>query len=99
MTESSPAMTETDPSSPIDWGAELVAHSGWLRLTVLSRVRDRNAADEVMQEVALAAVRQQAPLKDRSRVAAWLRRLAVRQALLYRRGRGRRERLIARQAG
>lgn len=84
---------------PIDWGAMLETHGGWLRLTIMARLRDRNAADEVMQEVALAAVAQRAPLRDESKAAAWLRRLAVRQALLYRRGRGRRERLIARHAG
>ncbi len=35
-----------------------------------------------MQEVALAAVRQAAPLADAEKVAPWLYRLAVRQALL-----------------
>ena len=50
------------PDGPrIDWGEALAAHGGWLRLTILARLRDRNAADEVMQEVALAAVAQKAP--------------------------------------
>jgi RNA polymerase sigma-70 factor (ECF subfamily) len=52
-----------------------------------------------MQEVALAAVAQRAPLHDVARVGAWLYRLAVRQALLYRRRRGRQRRLIDHYAG
>ena len=46
-----------------------------------------------MQEVALAAVRQAAPLADLAKVAPWLYRLAVRQALLHRRKCGRRRKL------
>lgn len=49
-----------------------------------------------MQEVALAAVRQAAPLADASKVAPWLYRLAVRQVLLYRRKMGRRRKLLDR---
>ena len=51
-----------------------------------------------MQEVALAAVRQQAPLADPTKVGPWLYRLAVRQTLLYRRGAGRRRKLTDRYA-
>src|SRR5262249_30103514 len=53
----------------------------------------------VMQEVALAAVAQRAPLNDRNRLGAWLYRLAVRQALLYRRRRGRQRKLLGNYAG
>ena len=73
------------PAVEIDWAAELSAHGRALRLVILARVRDRHAAEEVMQEVALAAVAQKAPLRDHQRIGAWLRQLAVRQALLYRR--------------
>ena len=52
-----------------------------------------------MQEVALAAVSQKAPIRDHHRIGAWLRQLAVRQALLYRRGRGRGHKLLIRHAG
>lgn len=83
---------------PIDWGAVLEIHGRWLRLVVLARVRDRHAADEVMQEIALAAVSQKAPIRDREKMGAWLRKLAVRQALMYQRGRGRRQRLLLRHA-
>jgi RNA polymerase sigma-70 factor (ECF subfamily) len=81
---------------PIDWSAYLAQHDRWLRTVVLARLREPQAVDEVMQEVALAAVRQAAPLADPAKVAPWLYRLALRQALLYRRKCGRRRRLIER---
>src|SRR5439155_21804001 len=77
----------------IDWQAALAQHDRWLRTVVLARVREPQAVDEVLQEVALAAVKQAAPLADRSKVAPWLYRLAVLQSLLYRRKAGRRRRL------
>ena len=83
---------------PIDWQAALGQHDRWLRTIVLAQVREPQAVDEVMQEVALAAVRQAAPLADSAKVAPWLYRLAVRQSLLYRRKCGRRRRLVDRYA-
>jgi RNA polymerase sigma factor (sigma-70 family) len=78
----------------IDWAAELVQHDRWLRTIVLARLGERQAVPEVMQEVALAAVAQRAPLNDRSRVGAWLYRLAIRQVLMYRRRQGRQRKLL-----
>jgi RNA polymerase sigma-70 factor (ECF subfamily) len=80
----------------IDWQAALAQHDRWLRTVVVARVREPQAVDEVMQEVALAAVKQAAPLTDSGKVAPWLYRLAVLQALLYRRKCGRRRRLTDR---
>ena len=77
----------------IDWQAALAQHYRWLRTVVFARVREPQAVDEVLQEVALAAVKQAAPLADASKVAPWLYRLAVLQSLLYRRKCGRRRRL------
>jgi RNA polymerase sigma-70 factor (ECF subfamily) len=51
-----------------------------------------------MQEVALAAVRETASPADPAKVAPWLYREAVRQALLYRRKCGRRRKLADRYA-
>ena len=82
----------------VDWAAALAAHDRWLRTAVLARVGERQAVDEVLQEVALAAVAQRAPLGDPSKAGAWLYRLAVRQALLYRRKCGRRHRVDGRYA-
>jgi RNA polymerase sigma factor (sigma-70 family) len=82
----------------LDWPSVLREHDRWLRTVVLSRTGERGAVDEVMQEVALAAVRQSAPLEDVSRVAPWLYRLAVVQSLLYRRRQGRSRNLAHRYA-
>src|SRR6266851_1768136 len=45
----------------LDWAAKLAEHDRWLRTIVLARLGERQAVDEVMQEVALAAVAQRAP--------------------------------------
>jgi RNA polymerase sigma-70 factor (ECF subfamily) len=79
--------------SELDWAAILGQHDRWLRTVVYSRVQEPGAVDDVMQEVALAAVRESAPPSDPNKVAAWLYRVAVRQALLYRRACGRRRKL------
>ncbi len=76
-----------------DWNVILADCDRWLRTVVFSRLRDRHATDEVMQEVALAAVRQAAPLRDQTKAAPWLYRLAVRQVLQYRRKKGRQRKL------
>jgi RNA polymerase sigma-70 factor (ECF subfamily) len=82
----------------VDWQTALAEHERWLRTVVLARVGPGGAVDEVMQEVALAAVRQKAPLLDPSKIAPWLYRLAVAQSLMYRRKLGRRRKLIERYA-
>lgn len=80
----------------IDWPAELARHDRWLRTVVAARLGHRAAVDEVLQEVSLAVLRQQAPLRDAGKVAPWLYRMAVLQALLYRRKSARRRNLAER---
>ncbi len=80
----------------IDWAAELNQHDRWLRTVIYARVGERQAIDEVMQEVALAAVAQRRPIADATKVRPWLYRLAVVQSLLYRRRQGRQRKLIDR---
>jgi RNA polymerase sigma-70 factor (ECF subfamily) len=87
------ARSDAPQPGPIDWRAELARHGRWLRTVVLARLGDSHAVDEVLQEVALAAVKQAAPIADPAKVAPWLYRLAVRQSLLYRRTLGRRRKL------
>lgn len=82
----------------IDWQAEFQRNERWLRSIVYARVGEPGAVDDVMQEVALAAVRQSAPIADSSKVAPWLYRLAVRYVLLYRRKMGRTRKLLDRYA-
>jgi len=83
-------------SLAIDWQAALAEHGRWLRLVILARLGEREAADEVLQEVSLAAVKQQSPLTDAAKLCPWLYQLAVRQCLLYRRQRGRARKLVQR---
>ncbi len=97
MTASNSRPTPGGPAgAPIDWSAVWAEHDRWLRTVVQARVGERRAVDEVMQEIALAAVAQRAPLADWARIAPWLYRLAVRQSLLYRRRAGRQRRLAER---
>lgn len=51
------------------------------------RVDNADAVEEVMQNVALAAIEQHPTQDDESKAPAWLYRVAVRLALLHRRGR------------
>ena len=85
-------------ANAIDWQDELARHDRWLRTVVFARLGEPQAVDDVMQEVALAAVRQSAPLADPAKVAPWLYRLAVTQSLMYRRKQGRRRKLTDRYA-
>jgi RNA polymerase sigma factor (sigma-70 family) len=87
-----------DPAVPLDWTRILAENEGWLRTVVFARLGEYQAVEEVMQEVALAAVRQKAPLTDPTKVKSWLYRLAVVQSLIYRRKQGRRRKLIDRYA-
>ncbi len=91
-----PAAPET---APVDWAQALAEHHGWLRRVVAARLGEPRAVDDVMQDVALAAVRQQAPLRNPARAAAWLYRLAVRHVLMYRRRAGRGRSFLKRYAG
>jgi RNA polymerase sigma-70 factor (ECF subfamily) len=98
------------PGAAADWAEALQRHAGWLRRVVLMRVGEAQAVDEVMQEVSLAAVlgRDNAAVVGLNaaaansrpanaappNLAAWLYRVAIRQALLHRRRSGRRRRLL-----
>ena len=85
-------------AAQIDWPGVLAQHEHWLRTIVFARLGSGHEVEEVMQEVSLAAVKQQAPLTDPNKVAPWLYRLAVTQSLLYRRRQGRRRKLVDRYA-
>jgi RNA polymerase sigma factor (sigma-70 family) len=94
---------DADEKPRIDWPGVLATHDRWLRTVVYARVgaglprgADWQAVDEVMQEVSMAAIRQQAPINDVEKVTPWLYRLAVTHSLLYRRKMGRGRKLIDR---
>lgn len=85
-----------DDAGKIDWNAALSANETWLRSTIATQVGENAAVDEVFQDVALAATRQKAPIRDPRKIGAWLRRLATVYSLLYRRSLGRKKKLLQR---
>lgn len=84
------------PDGSVDWESALKANENWMRSVISQRVGEQSAVDEVFQNVALAAARQKAPLRDPSKVGAWLYRLVVVQSALYRRSLGRKRKLLKR---
>ena len=94
-----PTTEAEEPGASVpDWGSTLAVHESWLRRVVASRLGEPQAVEEVMQDVAVAALAQRSPLRDPARAAVWLYRLAVRHVLIYRRKSGRRRGLIGRYA-
>jgi RNA polymerase sigma-70 factor (ECF subfamily) len=83
----------------IDWPTQLARHGKWLRTVILARTGEPQAVDEVLQEVALGAVAQKAPIRDASKITAWLYRLALYQSRMYCRKQGRRRKTEQRYAG
>ena len=81
-----------------DPAEEFAIHQAWLRTVLISRLGNREEADEVLQEVALAAASQSAKREPIDRVGPWLYRVALRQVLLLRRKQGRRRRLMTNAA-
>lgn len=99
MARPDPSQRHSEPANDrLDWSSALAEHQRWLRTVILARVRDFAAADDVMQDVAAAAVEKGHQLRDPARVAPWLYRLAVVAALQYRRRQGRRRKLMDRFA-
>jgi len=97
MPRDDPSVTRSQAGAdPIDWPAVLDQHGRWLRTVALARVGDAAAADDVMQEVAMAAVEKGQQLREPKSAAAWLYRLVVVAALQYRRRQGRRRKLVER---
>ncbi len=92
------AVLRVDDIESIDWGVALREHDRWLRSIVYNRLGEPAAVEDVMQEIALAAVRQSSPIRESDKVAPWLYRLAIRQTLLYRRKMGRARNLTKRYA-
>jgi len=97
MARDDPIQRPSEPAtSSVDWPAVLAQHGRWLRTVVFARVGDHAAADDVMQDIATAAVDKGHQLRDPAKVAPWLYRLAVMAALQYRRREGRRRKLVDR---
>lgn len=75
----------TTVATEIDWTYELDRHRPWMLKVLRSRVGDWHVADDLIQEVALAVWKQASRPADPAKVAPWLYRLTVRQAINYHR--------------
>ena len=58
-------------ASSLSPSAVFLEHEGWLRTVVSSRLGETDAVDDVMQNIAMAIVRQKAALSGVQRVGAW----------------------------
>ena len=67
----------------------LVDNRHWLWLVVYSRLGDAAQAEDVMQEVAVAAVRTEISFPEPECGKHWLYRVAIRQVMLFRRNQAR----------
>ena len=74
---------------PADPKEALRLHGPWLRAVAIARLRGFEGADDVMQDVAMAAVRNWDTLRTAANAKPWLYRLTVRAALMHRRTLGR----------
>ena len=83
--------TVVDESVPLpaDPNEALRMHGSWLRAVAIARLRGLEGADDVMQDVAMAAVRNWETLRTTANAKPWLYRLTVRAALMHRRTLGR----------
>lgn len=79
---------------PRDPEEALRLHGSWLRAVAIARLRGLEGADDVMQDVAMAAVRNWETLRTTANAKPWLYRLTVRAALMHRRTLGRARRRI-----
>jgi RNA polymerase sigma-70 factor (ECF subfamily) len=74
---------------PADPQEALRLHGSWLRAVAIARLRGLEGADDVMQDVAMAAIRNWETLRTTANAKPWLYRLTVRAALMHRRTLGR----------
>lgn len=81
--------TEPKPACEPDVAGMLASHHGWLRSVIIARLGEASAADDVLQEVNVAAIEQKSPVRNEGSIAAWLYQLAVWQVLQFRRRSGR----------
>jgi len=94
VTSDSNRPTANDDARSVDWGKTLAAHEGWLRKVILARTGERQAVEEIFQQIAVAAIEQRSPLLDPAKAGPWLHRLAVVHSARYRRRCGRERRAV-----
>jgi RNA polymerase sigma-70 factor (ECF subfamily) len=85
-----------NPSAANDWVTTLAKRHRWLRSVAGMRSGEPAAVDDIMQDVAVAAAKNHASLRDQSALPAWLYQLTVAAALQHRRRCGRQRKLVER---
>lgn len=79
-------------SAGFDWEQELDTHRGWLCAVIAAQSVEPDVVEDILQEVAAAAIEQASPIRESERVRGWLYRLAVNQVARHRRRRARQRR-------
>ena len=96
MDRNSTYMMQAAAITPPATAAEALRLYGvWLRAVAIARLKTTHGVDDVMQEVAAAAVRNWSTLQSAQNAKPWLYRLTVRAALMHRRTLGRSRKRIA----
>lgn len=85
--------TRLSQKQSVGWSSCWRDQRSWLRSVALARLGDREAVDEVLQNVAVAALTAEQRATPILHWGPWLYRVVVRQCLLFRRQRGRQRRL------
>jgi RNA polymerase sigma-70 factor (ECF subfamily) len=78
----------------IHWPSELDRNRSWMMRVLRSRVGDAHTADDLLQDVAVAVLKQPSRPTDPDKVAPWLYRLTIRQAINFHRRAGVRRRQV-----
>jgi RNA polymerase sigma-70 factor (ECF subfamily) len=89
-------MTASASDSAINWPEALDQHGRWIRSVLRSRINDHHVVEDLFQDVSMAVFRQSSRPTDADKVAPWLYRLTIRQAINHYRRAGRRKRLYER---
>ncbi|HMD53170.1 MAG TPA: sigma factor, partial [Phycisphaerae bacterium] len=80
-----PQAIALNPPAPATALEALRLYGAWLRAVAIARLKTSHGVDDVMQEVAAAAVRNWSTLQSAQNAKPWLYRLTVRAALMHRR--------------
>ena len=94
MSELSLSVNDDQSHAAIEWPIELERHKPWLLRVLRSRIGNRPEVEDLFQNVALQVLRQADPTdtsktarapEDAAKIAPWLYRIAIRQAVNFHR--------------
>ena len=82
----------------MDLSAAFIENEQWLRTIIRSRIDDLNAAEDVLQEVSIAALKNRDKGPGICHIRGWLYQITIRQILLFRRTEARQRNKLKRYA-